>query len=123
MAVGFVIDDLPLKESADTGMGEIAEFVGAHRQIGGKRLPVFVGNLLSNELAYVDPHLFIRLQGLLQIVALGSLIIEDSESRLGWLGAAVACGDDRIVVRVILPHAALPLEGELVGKRRLGAVS
>jgi len=35
-----------------------------------------------------------RLEGLLQIVALGSLIIEDGEGRLGWLGAAVAGGDD-----------------------------
>ncbi len=123
MAVGFIVDNLAFEERADALIGEFAEFVGAHRQIGGKCLPVLVGHLLANQFPHVNPHLFVGLEGLLQVVLRCSLIIEDGEGRLGWLGTAIAGGDDGIVVGVDFPHAAFPLEGELVGKGRLGAVA
>ena len=38
------------------------------------------------------------------------------------LGAAVADGDYGIVVRVDLPHAALPVQGQLIGEGRLRSI-
>ena len=72
--------------------------------------------MLTNQLSYIDPHLFIRLKGLLKIVALGPLIIEDGEGQPGWLGAAVPSSDDGIMVGVVLPLAAFPPKGQLVGE-------
>ncbi len=42
VAVGFVVDDFALEESADSGVGQVAEFVGTHSQVGGERLSALV---------------------------------------------------------------------------------
>jgi hypothetical protein len=42
-------------------------------------------------------ELLVRLQGLLQVISLRPLIIEDGEGSLGWLGAAIPGSDERFL--------------------------
>ena len=79
--------------------------------------------MLANELADVDPHLLFQLEGLLQLLFLRTLIVIDGERCLQGFGAAVAGGNERVVLGVVLPEAAYPVEGQLVGERRLRAVA
>ncbi len=79
VAVGLVINDFALEQAADRVIGKVTKFVGAHGQVRGKRCSILVRHMLTNELANIHPHLFVRLEGLLQVVSLGPLIIEDGE--------------------------------------------
>ena len=121
MAVGLVVNNFAFEERADASVGEVPNLVGTGSQIGGQGLAVFAGNALANEFADVNPHLLVRLEGLLQLVFLCPLTIEDGEGGAGCLGAAIANGDDGAVLRVILPLASRPMRGKLIGKRRLRA--
>jgi hypothetical protein len=66
--------------------------------------------------------LFAGLKILLQLIFPRPLIIEDGEGRLGWLGAAISSGGDGIVLGVIVPLAADPMGGELVGEGSLSTI-
>jgi len=122
VAVSFFVDELALEERAVQVVVEVAEFVRAGRQLDRQHLTVLVWNVLADEFPDVDPHLFVRFESLFQIIPLGSLIIEEGETRAGWLKAAVANRDEGIVLRVVLPHAAFPGEGKLVGEWSLRAL-
>jgi len=55
-------------------------------------------------------ELLVRLQGLLQVISLRPLIIEDGEGGLGWFCAAVPDGDERFLST--RPDAQKPCAGK-----------
>lgn len=104
-------------------MGKVADFVGAGGERAGQSVAVLVRSAFANEFADVHPHLIAGLEGLVQLVLLSPMIIEEGEGRFGWLGTAVTDSDDGIVLGIILPLATGPMAGKLVGEGRLGAIA
>ena len=62
-------------------------------QVLREEFPVFVRDLFANQLADIDPHLFIRLKRLLQLILLRASIVVDREACLDRLGSSVAGGN------------------------------
>src|SRR6516225_1459159 len=80
VAEGFVVNDFAFIEAADKFVGQIAELIGAGSQILRKQLSVLVGDLFANQLANIDPHLFVRFARLLQLI-LWSASVANTEYR------------------------------------------
>src|SRR6516164_2928908 len=80
VAEGFVVNDLAFIEAADEFVGEVTKGVGAGSKILWKQLSVLVGDLFANQLANIDPHLFVRLERLLQLI-LWSASVANTEYR------------------------------------------
>jgi hypothetical protein len=79
--------------------------------------------VFADELSDVYPPLLVRLEGLLKFIFMRTLIVVDGELRLQGFGAAVACGNKRVVLGVVFPEATRPVEGHLIGERGLRTVS
>ena len=100
MAVGFVHDDLTLEDTGVVVASGLADFIGTGGEVGREGAAFYVGKLIADEIAHIQPELVARRDGAANFVLVLAVIVVEGQDRVGRFLPGVGNRDQRVVGRI-----------------------